>query len=76
MIIKKQEFLNYDIKDNSKFGERGYNMSVEKFKQLPKFSFIPPTISEIIKENTQNILFLCLWLVFPFVGLLIFSKNK
>ena len=74
--LKKQEFLNYDIKDNSKYGERGYNMNEEKFKQLPKFSFTPPTILEIIKENTQNILFLCLWLFLPFAGLLIFSKNK
>jgi|TARA_B100001094_G_scaffold5059_1_gene4585 ABC-2 type transport system permease protein len=74
--LQKQEFLNYDIKDNSKYGERGYNMTEEKFKQLPKFNFTPPTNSEIIKENTQNILFLCLWLFLPFVGLLIFSKNK
>ena len=55
--IKKQEFLNYDIKDNSKFGERGYKMSVEKFKNLPKFSFTPPSLSEILQENTQNLLF-------------------
>lgn len=73
--LKKQQFLNYDIKDNSQFGERTYKMNAEKFKQLPKFSFTPPTLSEILKENTQNILFLVLWLVLPFAGLLIFSKK-
>lgn len=73
--IKKQEFLNYDIKDNSKFGERGYKMSAEKFKKLPKFNFTPPTLSEILKENTKNLLFLVLWLVLPFIGLIITSKK-
>lgn len=73
--IKKQEFLNYDIKDNSKYGERGYKMSSEKFKKLPKFSFTPPTLSEILKENTQNLVFLGLWLVLPFIGLIITSKK-
>ena len=72
--LKKQEFLNYDIKDNSKVGERGYKMSAEKFKQLPKFSFTPPTLLQILKENTQNILFLMLWFLFPFLGLIISSK--
>ena len=74
--IQKQQFLNYDIKDNSKFGERGYKMDAEKFKQLPKFSFTPPPLSEIMKENTQNIAFLILWWLLPFTGLLIFSKNS
>lgn len=73
--IKKQEFLNYDIKDNSKFGERAYKMTAEKFKKLPKFSFTPPTLSEILKENTQNILFLGLWLLVPFIGLIFTSKK-
>lgn len=73
--IKKQEFLNYDIKDNSKFGERGYKMTAEKFKKLPKFSFTPPTLSEILKENTQNFLFLGLWLLIPFICLIFTSKK-
>jgi len=73
--IEKQQFLNYDIKDNSKFGERGYKMSAEKFKKLPKFNFIPPTLFEILKENIQNILFLSLWLLIPFAGLLFSSKK-
>tara|TARA_B100001059_G_scaffold60016_1_gene55509 strand:- start:4563 stop:5966 length:1404 start_codon:yes stop_codon:yes gene_type:complete len=74
--LSKQKFLNYDIKDNSKFGERGYKMNSEKFKKLPKFNFIPPLLSEIIKENNQNILFLLLWFFMPFLGLLISSKYK
>lgn len=73
--IKKQEFLNYDIKDNSKYGERGYKMSAEKFKTLPKFNFTPPSLSEILKENTQNMVLLLLWLAVPFIILLLSSKK-
>ncbi|GGH01455.1 hypothetical protein GCM10011416_20250 [Polaribacter pacificus] len=73
--IKKQEFLNYDIKDNAKAGSSGYVMTAEKFKKLPKFNFTPPTLLEILKENGQNILFLSLWLVLPFLGLIITSKK-
>lgn len=73
--IEKQQFLNYDIKDNSKFNERGYKMSAEKFKDLPKFSFSPPILSEVLRENMQNTLFLALWLVLPFTALLISSKK-
>lgn len=73
--IKKQQFLNYDIKDNSKFGERGYKMNAEKFKKLPKFNFTPPTLLEILKDNTQNVIFLTLWLLIPFIGLLVSSKK-
>lgn len=73
--LKKQEFLNYDFKDNAKMGDWGYKMSSEKFKNLPKFKFTPPTLSKILTENTQNILFLVLWLVLPFLGLIISSKK-
>lgn len=73
--IKKQQFLNYDIKDNAKVGDREYKMSAEKFKELPKFSFTPPILSQILKENMQNLLFLVLWLIFPLVGLIITSKK-
>ena len=73
--IEKQEFLNYDIKDNSKFNERGYKMSAEKFKNLPKFSFTPPLLSEILKKNTLNLMFLTLWLVIPLTVLITSSKK-
>jgi len=73
--IEKQQFLNYDIKDNMKYGESGYVMEKEKFKNLPKFQFTPPTLTEILDENTQNIFYLGLWFVLPFAGLLISSKK-
>jgi ABC-2 type transport system permease protein len=73
--IEKQLFLNNDIKNNSKLGERGYKMNANKFKKLPKFRFTPPTISQVLKENTQNILFLSLWFIIPFMGLIITSKK-
>lgn len=73
--IETQLFLNNDIKDNSKPGERGYKMKANKFKNLPKFSFSPPTLSQILKENAQNMLFLSLWFIIPFMGLIITSKK-
>ena len=73
--IAQQEFLNYDIKDNSKYGERGYKMSTLKFKELPKFEFNPPSLQHIIKGNTQNLLYLFGWLFIPFLGIVISSKK-
>ncbi len=73
--IKKQQFLNYDIKDNAKVGERGYKMSSDKFKKLPQFKFTPPSLLEILEENTQNMLFLLLWLAVPLGGVLITAKK-
>lgn len=73
--IVTQKFLNYDFKDNSKTGDWSYKMKAETFKKLPKFSFTPPSLTTILKENTQNILFLLTWLIVPFLGLIIFSKK-
>lgn len=73
--IKKQAFLNNDLKNNSKMGDWSYKMSAKGFKNLPKFNFTPPTLSQILKENTQNMLFLGLWLVLPFIGLIVSSKK-
>lgn len=73
--IAQQEFLNYDIKDNSKYGERGYKMSTSKFKELPKFEFNPPSLQHIITGNTQNLLYLFGWLFIPFLGIVISSKK-
>ncbi|CAL2108317.1 ABC-2 type transport system permease protein [Tenacibaculum sp. 190524A02b] len=73
--IETQKFLNYDFKDNSKTGDWSYKMSADKFKELPTFEFVPPTLSQIIKENTQNLLFLLLWFLIPFIGLISSSKK-
>ncbi len=73
--IKTQEFLNYDIKDNSSFGERGYKMKADKFKELPTFNFRPPSLSTIVQENIKNLLYMFLWFLLPFIGLLISSKK-
>ncbi|WP_299106767.1 DUF3526 domain-containing protein [uncultured Tenacibaculum sp.] len=73
--IKKQAFLNNDIKDNSKLGDWGYKMEAKKFKELPKFSFTPPTLSNILMESKENLMFLGLWLVLPFIVLIGASKK-
>ena len=73
--IATQKFLNYNFKDNSKTGDWSYKMNAETFKELPKFSFTPPTTLTIVSENTQNLTFLILWLILPFFGLLISAKK-
>lgn len=73
--IETQKFLNYNFKDNSKTGDWNYKMSADTFKKLPKFRFIPPSLSEILHENTQNFVFLALWLMLPFIALIITSKK-
>ena len=73
--IETQKFLNYDFKNNSKTGEWDYTMDAETFKYLPRFKFAPPVISQILEENIQNILFLLLWLILPFGGLILTSKK-
>lgn len=74
--IVTQKFLNYDYKDNSKTGEWDYKMSADTFKELPKFEFHPPVLSEILDENIQNIMFLLLWLILPFIGLILTSQKR
>lgn len=73
--IETQKFLNYDFKDNSKTGEWDYKMDADTFKKLPEFEFVPPMLSQILVGNTQNILFLLLWLILPFGGLIFTSKK-
>ncbi|MCV6629308.1 MAG: DUF3526 domain-containing protein [Flavobacteriaceae bacterium] len=73
--IDKQRFLNYDIKDNAKLGDRSYKMGSDKFKQLPKFEFSPPSLSQILTENKMNLGYLALWLVLPIVFLIYSSKK-
>ena len=73
--LETQKFLNDDIKDNSTYGMRGYTMTAEKFKKLPKFNFIPPKLSTIINNHLKDFLFLGLWFLIPFIGVLINAKK-
>lgn len=73
--LENQKFLNDDIKDNSTYGMRGYTMTAEKFKKLPKFNFIPPKLSTIINNHLKDFLFLGLWFLIPFIGVLINAKK-
>ncbi len=73
--IETQKFLNDDIKDNAKVGERDYKMSTNKFKKLTKFNFTPPSLSQILKENLSNFLVLFFWFMFLFIGLIVSSKK-
>ncbi len=74
--IQKQAFLNNDIKDNSEYGAFGYTMKEQKFRELPKFTFSPPTLVEILSENKQNILFLFLWILLPMLMVFYVSTKK
>lgn len=73
--VDTQRFLNYNFKDNSKTGDWSYKIDSETFKKLPKFNFTPPTLSEILQQNTQNLAFLLVWFLLPFIGLIVISKK-
>ena len=73
--IMKQQFLNFDIKDNSNYNQRGYKMAVENFKKLPRFDFQPPAIDEIIRENSENLISLFVWVAVSFLILIFFSQK-
>ncbi|OSY89273.1 membrane protein [Tenacibaculum holothuriorum] len=73
--IKKQAFLNNDIKDNSKLGDWNYKMSAQRFKELPKFSFTPPKLSNLLTENKESLVFLGFWLLLPFITMIWASKK-
>ncbi|QTE21995.1 ABC transporter permease [Polaribacter cellanae] len=71
--IKTQKFLNGKTQNNSKIGER-YIASADTWKELPKFSYTPKTVTQKLKGNIFNFLILFLW--FSVTGGALFLINK
>ncbi len=68
--------LNYDLKDNSKYGDWKYIPSdKEFFKKTVRFEYQPQNLEQIIKTAWLSFAFLALWFGLSSVGILTLSKN-
>ncbi|WP_299223326.1 DUF3526 domain-containing protein [uncultured Psychroserpens sp.] len=73
--IETQKFLNEHFAKESKYGDWSWKANADFWKQLPKFNYKPPTLSEILKRNTGNILILLCWLLGSFAVLFLTTKS-
>ena len=72
--VETQKFLNGKTEKNSKMGER-YVASADTWKELPKFKYIPSSLSEKLSENKFNFVILLLWFSLTGGTLLLINKN-
>lgn len=68
--------LNYDLKDNAKYGDWSYiPKDKDFFKKTVQFNYQAPTLGEIISTALLAFTFLVVWFVLSSVGLITLSKN-
>ncbi len=73
--IALQKALNDDFKDNSEYGNWAYKADKALWSEIPEFSYKPPTLSELVQENSQNFAVITGWFVLAFLGLIFTSKR-
>lgn len=73
--IKMQAFLNSNFAENSSYGNWGYKANADFWKQLPKFEYQPPSLSETLKQNQTHIVILGLWF-FAGLGVLFITTKS
>ncbi|MEZ4797597.1 MAG: DUF3526 domain-containing protein [Flavobacteriaceae bacterium] len=73
--INTQKFLNDHFAENSEYGDWSWRADANFWKQLPKFNYQPPSLSETLKSNKGNILLLMCWLFCTFIILFFTTKS-
>lgn len=73
--IGTQKFLNDHFAKESKYGDWSYKANADVWKQLPKFNYEPPQLSQTLKNNTSNMLIMIGWLLGSFVVLFLTTKS-
>lgn len=73
--IATQKFLNGDLANNSKYGERGYVANSETWKKLPKFNYKPLELFDILNHQKTAVFSLLGWFFLTSVLLFIFKKQ-
>jgi len=73
--IETQKFLNDHFAKESKLGEWGFKADAGFWKQLPKFNYEPPSLSEIMKTNTSSIIIMLVWFIGSFTLLFFTTKS-
>lgn len=72
--IQSQKFLNDHFAKESKLGEWNFKANAGFWKQLPKFTYEPPSLIDTIKTNTSSVIIMLVWLFGSFT--LLFFTNK
>lgn len=72
--VATQKFLNDHFAESTQYGDWGWKADASYWKELPTFDYEPPTLSNILSQNTSNVALLGGWLVLSF-GML-FSTVK
>ncbi len=67
--LELQRALNTDFAENSSYGDWAYRADKKLWKDIPDFSYIPPTTAEVMQNNWSSFVLLFLWLFASFGGL-------
>jgi len=67
--LELQKALNMNFAENSEYGDWAYKADKSLWKNIPDFSYTPPSYAEVIQRNWSNLAVLILWLLVSFIGL-------
>jgi len=73
--IKTQKFLNEHFANETEYGDWSWKADADFWKQLPKFEYEPPSLTETINTNTASLVILFVWLFGSFTVLFFTTKS-
>jgi len=73
--LNLQKSLNMDFAENSEYGNWAYKADKSLWKELPDFSYTPPTIGSVVQRNWTNFLLLIGWFMISFFGLKLVAQR-
>ena len=73
--LKLQEALNMNFAENSAYGDWAYKADRSLWKEIPDFSYTPPSLTAVVEKNWSNFALLGLWLIVSFLGLKLISPK-
>lgn len=73
--ILLQKELNDNFAENSEYGNWAYRADQSLWATMPKFSYKPPSLKEVLSQNKVNIVALISWLFVAFTGVFFFAKK-
>jgi len=73
--IDMMNALNMDFAENSVYGDWAYKADRELWKEIPDFSYSPPSLGSTLADNWSNAGVLFGWFLFSFFGVYITAKK-
>lgn len=69
--------LNMNFANNTKYSDEAWDWKADPalWKEIPEFTYEPPTYAAILQQNVSNLLILLSWLAFSFIGLIFITKR-